>query len=105
MTILVNKKPTRRASVAELKAQLSRFLAVVKAGEEVIVTERGKPVARLRSIEDADGENAHQVSLVRAGLARPPLRALPNDFIHRPRPADPAGRALTLLLEERAEGR
>ncbi len=35
------------AKVSELKASLSKYLARVKAGEEVIVTERGKPVAKL----------------------------------------------------------
>jgi prevent-host-death family protein len=35
------------AAVAELKAQLSRYLSRVKAGEEILVTERGTPVARL----------------------------------------------------------
>ena len=31
--------------VRELKAQLSRYLRLVKQGERVVVTERGKPVA------------------------------------------------------------
>ncbi|MFQ5520338.1 MAG: type II toxin-antitoxin system Phd/YefM family antitoxin, partial [Candidatus Methylomirabilia bacterium] len=35
------------ANVAKLKATLSEYLARVKAGEEVIVTERGKPIARI----------------------------------------------------------
>jgi len=95
----------KRVSIAVLKAHLSRYLTAVKAGEEVVVTERGKPVARLRPVEPADRRSAHIEALVRAGLARPPLRSLPVDFFQRPRPADPSGRALTLLLEERAEGR
>ncbi|PYN64673.1 MAG: type II toxin-antitoxin system prevent-host-death family antitoxin, partial [Candidatus Rokuibacteriota bacterium] len=35
------------AAVAKLKASLSEYLARVKAGEEVIVTERGKPIAKI----------------------------------------------------------
>ena len=35
------------AGVAELKVRLSEYLSRVKAGEEVLVTDRGKPVARL----------------------------------------------------------
>lgn len=38
--------PTDRASISELKAKLSRYLAAVKAGE-VIVTEPGRPVSSL----------------------------------------------------------
>jgi antitoxin (DNA-binding transcriptional repressor) of toxin-antitoxin stability system len=35
------------ASVRELKAKLSRYLKRVAAGEEVTVTSRGRPIARL----------------------------------------------------------
>jgi prevent-host-death family protein len=37
----------KTAAVSELKASLSRYLDHVKAGEEVIVTERGRPIARV----------------------------------------------------------
>ena len=33
--------------VRELKAKLSEYLALVSAGEEVTVTDRGRPVTRL----------------------------------------------------------
>jgi prevent-host-death family protein len=36
-----------KASVRELKGQLSRYLQEVASGEEVTVTLRGRPVARL----------------------------------------------------------
>ena len=36
-----------QAGIKEVKNNLSRFLALVKAGEEVMITERGKPVARI----------------------------------------------------------
>ena len=35
------KKVTK---VSELKASLSKYLALVKGGEEVVVAERGKPL-------------------------------------------------------------
>ena len=35
------------ASVRELKAHLSEYLRQIAAGEEVVVTSHGKPVARL----------------------------------------------------------
>ena len=34
-------------AVSELRAQLSDWLARVRAGEEIVITERGVPVARL----------------------------------------------------------
>ncbi len=35
------------AGVRDLKARLSEFLGLVAAGEQVVVTDRGRPVARL----------------------------------------------------------
>jgi prevent-host-death family protein len=34
-------------TLAEAKAQLSRLVALVEAGEEVTITKRGRPVVRL----------------------------------------------------------
>jgi prevent-host-death family protein len=54
--------------VRELKNQLSRYLDRVKAGEEITVTEHGRPVARLTSIApDID----RMAALVAAGIVRP----------------------------------
>ena len=36
-----------QAGIKEVKNNLSRFLNQVKAGEEIMVTERGKPIARI----------------------------------------------------------
>ncbi|MDE0651389.1 MAG: type II toxin-antitoxin system prevent-host-death family antitoxin, partial [Gammaproteobacteria bacterium] len=38
-------------NVHQAKTQLSRLLAQVEAGEEVVVARRGKPVARLVAFE------------------------------------------------------
>lgn len=45
----------RHVSVAEAKAKLSEILDGVIAGEEVIITRRGKEIARLGSIEAPRG--------------------------------------------------
>jgi prevent-host-death family protein len=37
----------KTATVSKLKASLSEYLRRVKAGEEVLVTERGRPIAKL----------------------------------------------------------
>ncbi len=95
----------RRVSIAVLKARLSEYLNAAKAGEEVIVTDRNKPVARLGPIAAPMRGDARLMELVRAGLARPAVRNLPRDFWERPRPKDHQSRALAALIEERAEGR
>lgn len=38
-------------TLAQAKAQLSEILNKVEAGEEVIVTRRGRPVAQIRAVE------------------------------------------------------
>ncbi len=45
-----------RASVRELKANLSRYIAEAQAGREVIVTSRGRAVARLSPVGEAADE-------------------------------------------------
>jgi prevent-host-death family protein len=89
-------------SVAILKASLSELLAGVKAGGEVIVTERGRPVARIVPYESGGAELD---DLVRMGQVRRSRSHLPPDFWAVPRPADPDGRLLQALLEERETAR
>jgi prevent-host-death family protein len=62
---------TLRSSVGirELKNDLSRYIDRVRAGEEVIVTDRGRPVARLCALDQADDR---LTELVAAGIVRPP---------------------------------
>lgn len=56
-----------RIGVRELRQHASRYLARVRAGETVEVTDRGRPVARLVPVPD-DAWSA----LVAAGAVRPP---------------------------------
>ena len=95
----------KRVPITSLKARLSEYLEAVKTGEEIIVTDRGRPVARVSPIAGIEDADARIAELVRAGLARPPLRPLAPEFWTLPRPKDPEGRVLAALLEERAEGR
>ena len=94
----------KTASVAELKARLSEFLAAAKSGEDVIVTDRGRPVARLTALSGQSKRNSGLEKMIREGLIRPPTAKLPGDFFDRPRPEDPEGLTLKALLEEREEG-
>ena len=95
----------RRASIAKLKAHLSEYVDAARAGEEIIVTDRNRPVARLCPVNVPVRGEARLLELIRAGLARPAVRPLPRDFWTRRRPHDPQSRVLAALIEERAEGR
>ncbi len=97
------------AGIAELKAKLSEYLSRVKAGEEVLVTDRGRPIARLVPIEKGDGpdDEAERVRLramEREGLLRPGSGRLPEGFFEKERPVDPEGLLRGAVIEDRQEG-
>jgi prevent-host-death family protein len=94
----------RSAAVAELKANLSRFLRHVKAGEEVLVTERGVAVARIVPVVKGDEVGDELRDLERQGLAKVGTSVLPADFWALPRPRDPKCTVRHGLAKEREEG-
>ena len=95
----------KTAAVSELKARLSEYLNQVKAGMEVLITDRGKPVARLVPIPRSKDLKESLVRMEKQGLIRLGLGKLPKDFWRMDRPDDPRGLVLKALLEEREAGR
>jgi prevent-host-death family protein len=98
------------AGVADLKARLSEYLARVKSGEEVLVTERGKPVARLvpvvmETVADDEAETARLTAMEKEGLVRLGSGHLPEGFFEKEQPEDPEGLLVEAVLEEREKGR
>lgn len=96
------------AGIAQLKAKLSEYLARVRAGEEVLVTDRGQPVARLVPVghlPDDEAELARLKAMEREGLMRLGSGSLPAGFFEKERPADPGGLLRAAVLEERERGR
>jgi len=63
--------------VRELKNRLTRYLALIKEGERVVVTHRGKPVAVLGPVEGLDGRKPSKAEQL-AALARRGLITLPQ---------------------------
>lgn len=89
-------------SVSKLKTSLSEYLDLVRGGEEVLITARGKAVARLSKVEDLDALDARIARLARQGLVRPGTGPLGK--VKPPPGKGPSG-VLAALLEERREGR
>ena len=56
--------------IRDLKNGLSRYIERVRAGEVVIVTDHGRPVARLSPIDESNDQLA---DLVAAGVVRAPV--------------------------------
>lgn len=93
------------AAISELKARLSEYLNEVKVGGEVVVTDRGKPVARLVPVMRSMLAKDPLLKLQKQGLIKPGTGKLPEDFWTAERPEDPDGLVLKALLEEREGGR
>lgn len=71
VTMNVATRRRSEAGVREVKNHLSAYLALVRDGEEIVITDRGRPVARLTSL-DPDVDRLQQ--LVHQGLIRPASR-------------------------------
>lgn len=93
------------APVSKLKAYLSDYLNHVKAGTEVLITDRGKPVARIVPISRTQAAGESLTRMEKQGLIKLGSGRLPKDFWTMPRAEDPKGLVLKALLEEREEGR
>lgn len=50
MTIKIKAPTEQSVTVAEAKARLTEILYRVEAGEEIMITRRGKPVARIAAV-------------------------------------------------------
>ncbi len=93
----------RKMGIKELRSSLSETLAQVKAGDEIVITERGEPIAKL--VQVLPEEEAMQ-ELIRKGLMRPPIKPLDvEEFLRMPKLEDPEGLVLAALLDDRRHGR
>lgn len=81
--------------VRDLKNNLSRYLDQVEAGVEIVVTDRGRPIARLNGM--ADEPNDKLAAMIEAGLVRPPT----SKVRQRPVPLRSSGSVSDLVAEQR----
>ena len=95
----------KTTAISELKAHLSEYLNQVKSGDEVLVTDRGKPVARIVPIFSKTRSRDSFSMMEKEGLIKLGSGKLPKDFWSMPRADDPHGLVLKALLEERENGR
>lgn len=95
----------RRATITQAKNGLSALIDQVKAGETILITDRGVPVARLEPAATASDDEGRLARLERAGiirrgrgdthkiLERPPIRTVDGSSV------------VELMLEDRRTGR
>lgn len=94
----------RTVNIAELKARLSAHIRRVRAGEEVLVCDRNKPVARIVPCQLEDYSEQEQ-RLIARGVLMPPLkRRRPSASWPKPAGNIPDG-VMDRIWEEEREGR
>ena len=94
----------KRASVSEGKNGLSGLLSEVRRGEAVLITHRGRPVARIEPCHLAGPDAEHAIAdLLSRGVAAPPRAPLDLDrFLGVPLPRLTEGaRASEIIVAER----
>jgi prevent-host-death family protein len=81
--------------IRDLKNNLSKYIERVRSGEEVVVTDRGRPVARLSAVDSSTDRLAE---LIAAGVVRAPTRTTRH---RRPPRIQAKGSVSDLVAEQR----
>ena len=93
------------ATITEAKNGLSALIDQVKAGQSVVITERGIPVARIEPITSAPDQTGRLERLERAGIVKRPSAPPPLDLLRKPGPRLRDGASVVeTVIEERRTG-
>jgi prevent-host-death family protein len=96
----------KTTGIAQLKAHLSHYLEQVKGGHEIVITERGLPVAKLVPLAGEESRRSRRERLARAGLLQPRRGRMRASLLKPPRGPMAVGRGvLAALLAERRDAR
>lgn len=95
----------RTVNIAELKNRLSTYLTYAKAGEEVVIRDRNRPVAKLVPYVAVDATD-EELQLVAEGHLRLPEKLMDMEaFLKMPKAELKGGGSIVqTLLDEREEG-
>lgn len=93
----------KKASVSDLKNQISRYLDYVKHGETVLVLDRNVPVAELKPVT-VKSSSGKLIALERKGVIRLGSGEIPEKFF-KEKLSGKRARILDALLQEREKGR
>lgn len=91
-------------NISDLKAQLSAHIQFVKDGEELLVCDRNRPVARIVPCSLADRSEQEQ-RLVARGVLIPPLKKRPASASWPEPPGDVPDPVMEQVWREEREGR
>ena len=94
----------RTTNIAELKNHLSSFLADVKRGEEILISDRNQPIAKIVPLHNTSDFSAEELSLAAAGILRLPEESeVSESFFKEKRSALKSETAIKAITDERDE--
>jgi prevent-host-death family protein len=91
----------RSANIADLRNRLTQYLREVRAGEEIVVRDRQRPIAKI--VPFTVDENDEDAVLVAAGLMRKGTGTLPRSFWRTRGPRVPIDAAVAAVSADRDE--
>jgi len=94
----------RTVNISDLKAQLSAHIQLVKDGEEVLICDRNKPVARIVPCRMHDHSEQEQ-RLVARGVLTPPLKRRRSAVSLPEPPGDISEDVMEQVWREERQGR
>jgi prevent-host-death family protein len=93
------------ATITEVKNGLSALIDRVKAGESIVVTDRGIPVAVIEPVTEHVGLDDRFRRLERAGIITRGKSPVPLELLRTPGPTPQGGVGLVdAVIEERRSG-
>lgn len=93
-----------KLGLREANQQFSKAIKAVRAGKEVVLTERGRPIAVIKPIKEADTRDAALQEMADEGLITLPSRTGPMPS-PRWRPVKVKGKPLSQTIIEDREDR
>jgi prevent-host-death family protein len=92
----------RSTNIADLRNHLTRYLQEVRAGEEIVVRDRQRPIAKIVPFT-IDEEDADDAALVAGGLMRKGSGVIPPSFWKARRPRMPLQAVVAAVSADRDE--
>lgn len=93
-----------KVGLRQANQQFSKAIQAVRAGKEVVLTERGRPIAVIKPIHDEDTEETALQAMAAEGLLTLPARRGPTPT-PRWRPARIKGKPISHTIIEDREDR
>jgi len=94
----------KTVNIAELKNQLSRYIAEVRAGQEIVIRDRSLAVARLVPMTHQESPDDELLTLASQGKIRLGEGALEDSFWEMPAPRVPRTALQNAMQHEREDG-